>query len=346
MRHDPWAEEGRIHRGQVPPLAQKFRTTVWKNTGVRRFEAMYSTSPFDRTRQARSRSPSSFRLISATSSSSSKSAWSTTGRPAANGGTWWSRQSQQPKPAPGTNIVSVDLGEIHPAVVGDETTATIITCRARRAESQGHAKRLAKLQAAIAGAKKGSRRYRRLVKAKSRMKAKHEQVMYADMEHKISRAASWTWLLSSSHAPLRSATCRDIAGGPTVARFTMDGRSRVESRGKIGSSLNTRPRPKESKLTLVNEHHTTPDLSSLRSSPQTEGGGTITARLAGFRHSRDHCRTRLISSRGSRRAMSGVFRHPRSSSIVALSKGSCVDAAGTSRGAIPVASGAIPGNLG
>ena len=58
---------------------------------------------------------------------------------------------KQPKPSPGSNVVSVDLGEIHPAVVGDETTATIITCRERRHESQGHAKRLAKLQAAIAG---------------------------------------------------------------------------------------------------------------------------------------------------------------------------------------------------
>jgi len=36
--------------------------------------------------------------------------------------------------------------------VGDEAVATVITCRERRAESQGHAKRLAKIQkAAIPG---------------------------------------------------------------------------------------------------------------------------------------------------------------------------------------------------
>lgn len=93
---------------------------------------------------------------------------------------------KQPKTAPGNHIVSVDLGEIHPAVVGDENSATIITCRERRHEQQGHAKRLAKLSAAIVRKKKGSRRYKKLVRAKSRMKAKHNRVA-RDMEHKVSR---------------------------------------------------------------------------------------------------------------------------------------------------------------
>jgi putative transposase len=92
-----------------------------------------------------------------------------------------------PKPAPGSNVVSVDLGEVHPAVVGDEREATIITCRERRHESQGHAKRLANLNRALSRKTKGSKRYRRLVAAKARMKAKHDRVV-RDMEHKISRA--------------------------------------------------------------------------------------------------------------------------------------------------------------
>lgn len=93
---------------------------------------------------------------------------------------------KQPAQAPGTNTVSVDPGEIHPAVVGDETEATIITCRERRHQMQGHAKRLAKITAAISRKRQGSRRYKKLVRAKSRMKAKHDQVM-RDMAHKISR---------------------------------------------------------------------------------------------------------------------------------------------------------------
>jgi putative transposase len=92
-----------------------------------------------------------------------------------------------PKSAPGDNVVGVDLGEIHPAVVTDERSAVIITCRERRHEGQGHNKRLAKLNKAISRRRKGSRRHKRLVRAKVRMKAKHARVA-RDMEHKISRA--------------------------------------------------------------------------------------------------------------------------------------------------------------
>lgn len=90
------------------------------------------------------------------------------------------------KTATGSNTVSVDPGEIHPAVVGDESRSTIITCRERRHEMQGHAKRLAKLSAALSRKQRGSRAYRKLVRAKSRMKAKHDAVL-RDMAHKISR---------------------------------------------------------------------------------------------------------------------------------------------------------------
>jgi putative transposase len=94
---------------------------------------------------------------------------------------------KQPKPAPGNNVVGVDLGEIHPAVVADEQSAIIITCRERRHEGQGHNKRLAQINKAISRRRKGSRRHKRLVRARVRMKAKHSRVA-RDMEHKISRA--------------------------------------------------------------------------------------------------------------------------------------------------------------
>jgi IS605 OrfB family transposase len=94
---------------------------------------------------------------------------------------------KHPQPAPGDNVVSVDPGEIHPAVVGDEHSSTVITCRERRAKQRAHARRLARLQAALSHKKKGSRRHWKLVRSKTRMKAKHERVM-RDIEHKVSRA--------------------------------------------------------------------------------------------------------------------------------------------------------------
>lgn len=92
-----------------------------------------------------------------------------------------------PKPAPGTNTVSVDPGEIHPAVVGDAHSATVITCRERRSIQRGHAKNLAAFSKKLARKKKGSRRYKKLLRAKARCKGKYDLVM-RDIEHKISHA--------------------------------------------------------------------------------------------------------------------------------------------------------------
>ncbi len=91
------------------------------------------------------------------------------------------------KEAPGINIVSVDPGEIHPAVVGDEHSSTVITCRERRAKQRGHARNLKAFSKALARKTKGSKRYRKLVRAKTRCKAKFKRVM-RDIEHKVSRA--------------------------------------------------------------------------------------------------------------------------------------------------------------
>jgi len=118
---------------------------------------------------------------------------------------------RQAKAAPGANVVSVDLGEIHPAVVGDTEVSTIITCRERRHEQQGHAKRLAKLTRVLSRTTRGSRRYKRLVRAKSRMKAKHAHVM-RDLEHKISRAIIEV-AVERHAATLVMGDVRDIADG-------------------------------------------------------------------------------------------------------------------------------------
>ena len=82
---------------------------------------------------------------------------------------------------------SVSIGEIHPAVVGDEHSATIITARERSSVQSGHAKNLAVFSKQLAGKKKGSRRYKKLLRAKARCKGKYDLVM-RDLEHKISHA--------------------------------------------------------------------------------------------------------------------------------------------------------------
>ena len=62
----------------------------------------------------------------------------------------------EPTPAPGSAVIAVDLGEIHPATLTDGHEAVVITARCLRATHQYTAKRLAEIQAKQAGKKKVS----------------------------------------------------------------------------------------------------------------------------------------------------------------------------------------------
>jgi putative transposase len=168
---------------KFPYHRRKYRTTIWKNTAIRRKGDTLVLS------NGRGNNPITIRLPAEIRDALKFLEVRLVYDKVARRYDWHivHETGKSPKPAPGTNVVSVDLGEIHPAVVGDENEATVITCRARRAESQGHARRLANITREIARKKKGSKRYKRLVSAKVRMKAKHDRVM-RDMEHKISRA--------------------------------------------------------------------------------------------------------------------------------------------------------------
>lgn len=92
-----------------------------------------------------------------------------------------------PDVAHGSNTAAVDLGEIHPAALTDGKETCIITCRALRANAQYTAKRLSELRAKQDHKRKGSRRWKRLQRRKSRFLAKQKR-RTRDMEHKISRA--------------------------------------------------------------------------------------------------------------------------------------------------------------
>ncbi len=174
---------------RFPHWTKKFRTTIWKHTGFKRYGDTLKLSGGGRSKKEREdleislpipeRLRDCLRFLEVRLVYDKKARRYTWHVVVENG--------LKPKPAPGDNVVSVDLGEIHPAVFGDKHVAEVVTCRECRHESQGHAKRLAKVQKAISRKAKGSRRRGRLVRAKARMNAKHRQVV-RDMEHKISRA--------------------------------------------------------------------------------------------------------------------------------------------------------------
>jgi putative transposase len=161
---------------------------------------------------------------------------------------------KQPKAAPGTNVVSVDLGEIHPAVAGDEQQATIITCRERRHQQQGHAKRLAKLNKALSRKTKGSRRERRLRAARTRMRAKHKRVM-RDMEHKISRAIVDV-AVDQQAGTIAIGDVRDVADGVKHGKQHNQQASQW-SHGRMRQYITYKAEAEGMAVELVDEHYTT-----------------------------------------------------------------------------------------
>lgn len=116
-----------------------------------------------------------------------------------------------PEAAPGTRTAAVDMGEIHPAALTDGKETCIITCRALRSNHQYTAKRLAELRARQDRKQRGSRRWKRLQRRKTRFLAKQKRHA-RDLEHKISRAVV-TWAKERQIGTLVIGDVRDVADG-------------------------------------------------------------------------------------------------------------------------------------
>jgi putative transposase len=158
---------------KFPDHRRRFRTTIWKNTAIRRQGDTLVLS------NGRGGAPITIGLPEELRDSLRFLEVRLVYDKLARRHTWHIvvEDGKPPKSPPGDNVVSVDLGEVHPAVVGDEQEAVIIICRKRRHAKQGHAKRSAKMDQAMARRRQGSRRHKRLARARARMKAKHARIM-------------------------------------------------------------------------------------------------------------------------------------------------------------------------
>jgi putative transposase len=92
-----------------------------------------------------------------------------------------------PQACTAVRVMAVDLGEIHPAACTNGDTATIISCRALRANAQHRNKKTADLQERIARCTKGSRRWKKLTLSRKKLQARTEK-RQRDLLHKVSRA--------------------------------------------------------------------------------------------------------------------------------------------------------------
>ncbi len=134
-----------------PWRTKKFRTTIWKNTAIKHKAGTLELSTGAGRRKIMIALPKALHdvqhFVEVRLVFERKSRYYHWHIVLENG--------KQAKIANGINTVSVDPGEIHPAVIGDAHSATVITCRERRAIQRGHAKSPKSFSKALARAKHG-----------------------------------------------------------------------------------------------------------------------------------------------------------------------------------------------
>jgi len=235
---------------KFPHKRKRFRTTIWKNTAIGCSGGILVLSNGRGNRQIEIKLPKYLRNVLrflevrlVYEKKAGKYFWHIV---VENG--------RQAKGAPGNNVLSVDLGEVHPAVVGDEQEAVIITCRELRYAKQGHNKRLAQLNEAISRTRKGSRKRGRLVRARTRLKAKHKLVV-RDMEHKISKSIV-DIALERQAETIALGDVRDAANGIAMSKQSNQKISQW-SHGKIRKYVEYKADAEGMRVVQVNESYTT-----------------------------------------------------------------------------------------
>jgi putative transposase len=190
---------------------------------------------------------------------------------------------KQPKAAPGTNTVAVDLGEIHPAVATDGVTAVVFSARELRAKRQYTAKRMAYLQSRQSRCRKKSRRWWRLQKVKNRFRAK-QQRRIRDMEHKISRSVV-DYAVEQQAGTLAIGDVRDVADKADKGAL-VNQKVSTWRHGKLRAYLTYKAEAEGIVVVLVDEHYTsqTCPQCGCRHKPR---GRKYTCRQCGFSSHRD-----------------------------------------------------------
>lgn len=238
-----------VTEAHFPWRSKKFRTTIWKNTGIKFRAGQLELSTGQGNPKLLIALPvalhDALRFIEVRLVYDKKARRYNWHVVVENG--------LSPKPAPGTNTVSVDPGEIHPAVVGDEHSATVITCRERRSVQRGHAKNLAAFSKKLSRKKKGSRRYRKLLRAKARCKGKYDLVM-RDIEHKISHAIV-AEAVAREASTIVYGDVRDIADGVDKGS-AHNQRTSQWNHGKVRAYVEYKAEAQGIAVVLQDEHYT------------------------------------------------------------------------------------------
>jgi len=204
------AKANRGAGARYPTRRPKYRTTIWKNTGVRRREGAVLLS------LARGSDPIQVRLPASFPSGAvveARLVYDRVGRRHE-----WHLvvdDGLEPPAAPGTNIAALDLGEVHPVAATDGQEAVVFTARELRSVKQYGHKRRAALAALQSRKVKYSRAWKRLQRRKTRFAGQQARRL-RDVEHKVSRAVV-DWAVERKVGTLAIGDVRDIADGKRLS---------------------------------------------------------------------------------------------------------------------------------
>jgi len=159
----------------------------------------------------------------------------------------------QPAPAPGSAVVAVDLGEIHPAAMTNGQEAVVITARRLRAARQYTVKRVAEMQSKQSGKQKGSRRWKRLQRRKNRFLAQQTK-RTRDIEHKVSRAVV-EYAIERKAGTLAIGDVGEVADGKRLAAKSQQ-KIALWSHGKVRQYITDKAQAQGISVELVDEHDT------------------------------------------------------------------------------------------
>jgi putative transposase len=133
-----------------------------------------------------------------------------------------------PVPVENGITAAIDLGEIHPVAITDGDEVCILSCRELRSIAQQTCKEIEHLQKKQSRCTKGSRRDKRLKRAKKSFLCRQKR-RRRDLDHKISRATV-NWCKAKNVGTLAIGDVRDIAD-KTVAKK----KSHVITRQKLSN---------------------------------------------------------------------------------------------------------------
>jgi putative transposase len=199
---------------RYPYRRQRYRTTIWKTTGIRGQGGVLHLA------RCRGRGPVSVALpahlaaLSARCFVEMRLVWDRVARRY----TWHLvvDDGTQPVPTPATGVAGVALGEIHPAALTDGRSAVVVSCREMRSCTQYTNKRLSELRSKQDGHRRGSRRAKRIKRRITRFLAQQKR-RARDLAHKVSRAVV-AWAEEHGVGTLAIGDVRDVGDGKRLHR--------------------------------------------------------------------------------------------------------------------------------